>query len=126
MIRFSHNQTKRRWQFIVLLTSLLWFQLFLMFSAREALNVEALRPTGISVLRTLERTGSELVLPAKSDRSRVRIFVLFLLTTIIKPSFCNILNDPFPAESDLALGVWEALIGRELSSQPHSDMVLRI
>lgn len=125
-MNFYNIQTKRRWQFLVLLTSLLWFQLFLMFSVREELNIGVLRSGEVSVLRTLERTGSELVLPAKSDRARARLFVLFLLTTVIKPTLYKTRNNSSPAEPRRAFGIWETLIGKELSSHPHSDMVLRI
>lgn len=116
---------KKRRYIYVLLAALLWFHIFLTFSSREELNVGVLCTGGASVLQTLERTGSQVVLPAKNDRFRALLFVLFLLFKAVR-SAGHTKHDSFLNESRRIYGVWEILIGKELASLPHSDMVLRI
>lgn len=125
-MNFFNILSKRRWYVYVFLIALLWFQVFLMFASREDLNAGVLRAGGVSVLMTLERTGTELVLPSKGDRSRVSLLFLLLLVKAARLFYDKIRPEPFSAESRQVYGTWEILIGKELASLPHSDMVLRI
>lgn len=123
-MNFFNILAKRRWYVMALLAFLLWFQIFLMFAAREELNVGVLCPGGVSVIKTLERTGSELLLPTKGDRSRPFLLILLLLIKAARPAYEDMRARFCPAVRR-AYGIWELLIGKELASLPHSDMVLR-
>lgn len=123
-MNFFNILAKRRWYVVALLAFLLWFQVFLMFSSREELNAGVLRSGGVSVIKTLERTGSELLPPARGDRSRPFLLILLLLIKAARPAYEGILAGFCPA-ARRAYGIWELLIGKELASLPHSDMVLR-
>lgn len=117
---------KRRWYVYVLLVALLWFQVFLMFSSREDMKIGVLRTGGVSVIKTLGRTSSELVVSVRGERSRAHPLLLFLLVGAFRLAYDRIFTKPHSAEYRRAYGMWEILIGKELASLPHSDMVLRI
>lgn len=117
---------KKRWYIYVLLAALLWFQAFLTFSSREDLLSGILRTGGVSVIKTLERTGSELMIPAKNERSRSHLFLLFLLAGAVRLAYDSVFTKPRSAEYRRVYDMWDVLIGKELASLPHSDMVLRI
>lgn len=123
-MNFFNILAKRRWYVVALLASLLWFQVFLMFSAHEELNAGVLRSGGVSVLKALGRTGSELLPTVRGDRSRLFLLILLLLIKAVRPGHEDMRAGPGPAFLR-AYGIWELLIGKELASLPHSDMVLR-
>lgn len=123
-MNFFNILAKRRWYVVALLACLLWFQVFLMFSAREELNVGVLRSGSVSVLKTLERTGSELLPPARGDRFRAFLLILLLLIKAVRLAYEG-MRAGFCRAVRRIYGIWELLIGKELASLPHSDMVLR-
>lgn len=123
-MNFFNILAKRRWYVVALLASLLWFQVFLMFSAHEELTAGVLRPGGVSVIKALGRTGSELLPTVRGDRSRLFLLILLLLIKAVRPGYEDMSAGPGPAFRR-AYGIWELLIGKELASLPHSDMVLR-
>lgn len=123
-MNFFNILAKRRWYVVALLASLLWFQVFLMFSSREELNAGVLRSGGVSVIKTLERTGSELLPPVRGDRSRPFLLILLLFVKAVRSGYEDMHTGACPAFRR-TYGIWDMLIGKELASLPHSDMVLR-
>lgn len=104
---------------------LLWFQIFLTFAAGEELRVDVLTPGGMSVIKALERTGSELVVPAIAGvvRSRVKISLLLLLTAASLAVFFLSNITTAAKKSRHAFDAWSSAVGVELNALPHSDMV---
>lgn len=118
----------RRWYIYVILTFLLWFHIFLMFSAGKEPGIDDLQTGVVTAFQAMERTGSNAVLPNKSssERDRLRIFPVLVFAAAAKAAYNRINIESLSEKMRRSFGVWELCFGEELTALPHSDMVFRI
>lgn len=124
---FLCNTPKKRWHICALMVFLLSSHLFFMFSARETHMGELLRSGEITTIQVLEKTGSGALLPSdvNKDCGRFRLILSPVCAALVKMASGREKDEPFSDETRRLLDEWVSLIGKELASQPHSDMVLR-
>lgn len=121
-----HLTVKKRVCAYVLMASLLALQIYLAFAAHQQIRVGTLHSGDYSIIQAMERTCDNALMPSKNDRMRVRIMALFEMVSA-QENFFERTSDKtdFAAERHL-YGIWNVLVGHALTSEPHSDMVLRI
>ena len=124
---FFSFTAKKRWYIYTLLLFMFWFQLFITFAQGEDFRAGVLSsPEDLSVIKKLERTGAELVVPQVVSGQRLRVkatFFLFLAAAAV--ACCMPESEPAAMGIRRAFRAWALSAGDELAALPHSDMVLR-
>lgn len=126
---FFKDMPKRRYYANVLLLSLLWFHIVITCTPTVNLSIGVLCSSKNTVIQSLERTGSNLLLPSKpnNERLRHRLPLLLVFAASAVRLLCGRLEpEPHANEKRNSFNIWEMLIGKEFSSLPHSDMVFRL
>lgn len=126
---FFTNRPKRRYYANVLLLSLLWFHIFITYSPTVNLSTGVLCSGENTVIQSLERTGSNLVLPStpNNERLRHRLPLILVFAAAAIRLLCGRLGpEPHANEMRNSFNIWDILVGKEFSSLPHSDMVFRL
>lgn len=125
---FFTNRPKRRYYANVLLLSLLWFHIFITYSPTVNLSTGVLCSGENTVIQSLERTGSNLLLPStpNSERLRHRLPLILIFAAAVRLLCGRLGSEPRLDERRNSFNIWDILVGKEFSSLPHSDMVFRL